>query len=368
MPNTAFRLSVLAALHWVMVLTTPASATAISPNQIVERDFRVYEVGSSTPFTGTVVSTRYDGSVYYEENYVDGTLHGLRTEWDREGNKISETTYEKGSKTGPETFWYSNGQVMAVTPFLNGGFHGQLTRWCRNGQKRYEWSYSNNVKDGPYLKWYANGQKHLEYVYSDDQLHGMQTQWYASGQKEFEGVFAHGIKHGAHTGWHENGQKRFDGIYSDGRRGDRFTRWYEDGQLHTDYEVDATGEESTTTIWFASGQKQCETIFSKAIGEPLARTAWDESGNLLTIEGDDYLDYCKSSLSTFTNALTHRPGETNVYVRTQRSADGTRTTTRYAKVGDETTEREVELTASEIERRASRIKDQQECGLRTPFL
>lgn len=81
-----------------------AETPAISPNQIVEKSFLIYQVGSNVPYSGLVISTRYDGSKAYEESYVDGRVHGARTEWDKLGNKVSETTYENGAKTGPESF------------------------------------------------------------------------------------------------------------------------------------------------------------------------------------------------------------------------------------------------------------------------
>jgi len=293
-------------IHFASAQCALADSTVIPPNQIIERNFLVYEVGSNTPFSGSVVSTRYDGSTDYEEQYVDGKLHGRRTAWDRLGNKISETTFANGAKTGPETFWYDNGQVMAVTYFVKGGRHGQFLRWCRNGQKRYERSYANNMMDGLQVDWYANG------------------------------------------------QKRSEGIYVDDRRGDRFTRWYENGRLWSDYKVDAVRQVSTTTFWFANGQKQCETVFSKSEGKPLTRTAWDESGNRLEIDGQDYLAYCKSSFGP----AALRPGERVVSVRYRSD-----TTKRYSTVGGDTTATEAELSDSDRERIELKAKDLDECGL-----
>jgi antitoxin component YwqK of YwqJK toxin-antitoxin module len=299
---------VIVAIQIASAQVALADSTVISPNQIVERDFLVYQVGSSVPFAGSVISTRYDGSKDYEEHYVDGRLHGARTEWDRLDNRISETTFVNGAKTGPETFWYASGQLMAITHFENGGRHGQASRWCENGQKRFEWSYANNMKNGVQIAWYLNG------------------------------------------------QKRSAGVFADDRPSGRLTRWYENGQLWSDTGKDPDRKIVTSTIWYENGQKQCESVYAK--GESPTKTAWDESGNRLDLDQQAFLAHCNSSLGP----VMPRPGERIVSVRS--GPDGT---TRYGTVGNETTMTEIELSASDREKSASRFKEAAECGLPGEF-
>jgi antitoxin component YwqK of YwqJK toxin-antitoxin module len=291
-------------LQIVSVQLAIAENPIISPNEIVEKNFLIYQVGSNEPFTGRVMSTRYDGSKAYEEPYVDGRLHGARTEWDRLGNRISETTYSDGAKTGPESHWYLSGQVMAVTHYEKGARHGLSTRWCENGQKRFEWSYVNNIRNGRQSTWYVNGQKNSE------------------------------------------------SIYKEGRPRGRLTKWYEDGQMKTSVDVDPDRQVLTSTNWYENGQKQCEEIRAK--GEPPTKTAWDESGNRLDIDEQAYRAHCRSSL----DSTTLRPGESIVSVRS--GPDGA---TRYGTVGSETTMTDIELSASDREKMTSRLGELRECGL-----
>ena len=304
MINSTFRLRVIVAIQIASVQFAFADSTAISPNQIVERDFLVYQVGSSVPFAGSVISTRYDGSKDYEELYVDGRLHGARTGWDRQGNKISETTYVNGAKTGPETFWYASGQMMAMTHFVNAGRHGLASRWCANGQKRFEWSYANNMKDG------------------------VQTSWWV------------------------NGQKRTAGVYTDDRPSGRLTRWFENGQLWSDVRKDTDRQIITSTVWYENGQKQCETVILK--GESPTRTAWDDSGKRLEIDEQAFLTHCNSSMGP----AMLKPGERIVSVRS--NSEGT---TRYGTVGNETTMTTIEMSATDREKMKSRGREAAECGL-----
>ncbi len=281
-----------------------AEPPAISPNQIVEKSFLVYQIGSNVPYSGLVVSIRYDGSKAYEERYVDGRSHGARTEWDQLGNKVSEITYENGAKTGPETYWYSSGQVMAITHFANGGRHGPATRWCKTGQKRIEWLYANNMKNGVQKIWYVNGQ----------------------------------------ISW--------QGIWADDRPSGRMTRWYENGQMKSDVNADADRKIVTSTKWYEDGQKQCEAIIAK--GEPPTRTAWGKKGNVLEFDEQEFIAHCNSEegLSML------RTGEVIASV----SGELYRMT-RYPTIGNETTEEEIEVSAAQREKMISDAKSAAECGL-----
>lgn len=284
-----------------------AEPPAISPNQIVEKSFLVYQIGSNVPYSGLVVSIRYDGSKAYEERYVDGRSHGARTEWDQLGNKVSEITYENGAKTGPETYWYSSGQVMAITYFANGGRHGPATRWCKTGQKRIEWLYANNMKNGVQKMWYVNGQIATQDIWADDRPSG------------------------------------------------RMTRWYENGQMKSDVNADADRKIVTSTKWYEDGQKQCEAIIAK--GEPPTRTAWGKKGNVLELDYEELLTHCNSGADAWPGT-EFRPGETIVSVRG--SLDRL---TRYSTIGNETTEEEIEVSAAQREKMISDAKSVRECGL-----
>ncbi len=281
-----------------------AEAAAISPNQLVQKSFLVYQEGSSEPYSGRVISTRYDGSKEYEEHYVDGKLHGPRTDCDRLGNQVSQTTYVNGAKTGPETFWYANGQVMAITNFESGARQGTASRWCRNGQKRFEWSYANNLKNGTQRAWYPNGQKQNQMVFKDDRASG------------------------------------------------RITRWYANGQLRSDTRRDPDRKVIISTSWYENGQKQCEAIRAK--GEPPTRTAWDKDGIVLALNEEQYFAHCNSWLGS---ALP-KPGERIVSVwGTPNKA------TRYGTVGNKTTATEIEVSAAEREKMIESGKAAAECGL-----
>jgi antitoxin component YwqK of YwqJK toxin-antitoxin module len=299
------RFTLFFALQIVSVQLATAEPAVISPNEIVEKNDLVYQVGSNEPFTGRVISTRYDGSKAYEEPYVNGKLYGARTEWDRLGNRISETNYIDGAMTGPETHWYLSGQVMAITHYVKGARHGLSTRWCENGQKRFEWSYANNMKNGMQSTWYLSGQKYSEY------------------------------------------------FYADGRRSIRLTKWHKNGQMKIHVDADQNRQVITATYWHENGQKQCEGVRARV--EPPRKTAWDKYGNVLELEEKDFIAHCNSSLGPD----LRRPGQ----------VDGADTRgdlnamSYYSTIGNATTASELELSASQRADMVFRANEAVECGL-----
>jgi antitoxin component YwqK of YwqJK toxin-antitoxin module len=292
-------------LQLALVHLAGADTLVISPGETVAKDFLIYQIGSNEPFTGGVVSTRYDGSKAYEEPYVSGKLHGTRTEWNRLGKQLSERNYVDGAMTGPETYWYANGQIMAVTNFKQGARHGLVTRWCENGRKRSEWSYVENMKDGVQSAWYADGQKRSEATYKNDKPRGPQISW------------------------HSNGQKRFD------------------------LSMDPSRQVITATNWYENGQKRCEA--SNTRGESsTTRTAWDENGNQLELDEQKNRTHCQSQFES----TAPKPNESIVSVRS--GPDGS---TRYGTADGQTTATEIEVSESDREKMMSISRDARECGL-----
>lgn len=292
----------------LLSLVTQSAAAenrVISSTETVSRDYLVFEMGSEQPFTGQVISTRYDGSRAYSETYENGKLHGTRTEWDRSGNRTVEKNFVNGAITGTETYWYTNGQVMAVTNYLNGAKDGLATRWCENGQKRFEGLYFDNMKHGEQHAWYVDGQKRAEGTFRNDRARGPRTSWYANGQIEFE------IKR------------------------------------------DADSELIVATNWYESGQKRCEA--SGEIGEKTpTKIAWNEHGEILDLDDREYRLHCFARFES----SKPLPNEDMVSVRT-----GPEGSTRYGTASGKTTATEIEVDESDLSKIKAIANEALECGL-----
>ena len=61
-----------------------------------------------------------NGHLYYEDNYVNGKLHGLCRTWYENGPLFYEHNYVNGIKHGLCRGWNSNGQLSYEHNYING--------------------------------------------------------------------------------------------------------------------------------------------------------------------------------------------------------------------------------------------------------
>ena len=112
---------------------------------------------SQEPYTGWVKRMYKNGKVIYLLQIKDGEKHGLRPEWDVDGQKKRQTNYVDGKQHGLETWWYDNGQKQEETHYMGGKKHGLETWWQGNGQKKYVRNYVDGKKHGLETWWDMHG-------------------------------------------------------------------------------------------------------------------------------------------------------------------------------------------------------------------
>ena len=78
---------------------------------------------------------RKNGMLYQEINLKDGKKNGVRTEWDREGNKKSENMFVDGKLNGLSIQFHDNGQKNCEEVLKDGKeVEGTLKYWNRRGE------------------------------------------------------------------------------------------------------------------------------------------------------------------------------------------------------------------------------------------
>ena len=75
------------------------------------------------------------GKKSYEENFKDGKLDGLYTDWYENGQKSSEKTYKNGKRDGVYTFWYENGQKNYEGTYKDGILVKVIGGWNEDGTR-----------------------------------------------------------------------------------------------------------------------------------------------------------------------------------------------------------------------------------------
>lgn len=106
----------------------------------------------------------YDGDHLIDEIHYDGgEMHGLRTRWYGNGQKMSQGSYENGSEIGLWKKWYENGQPKSEGHYI---LHpedvdisvkdGTWTEWDEYGN-RSQGSYALDERIGTWNTWDVNG-------------------------------------------------------------------------------------------------------------------------------------------------------------------------------------------------------------------
>lgn len=134
-------------VQWVVMLAASAlliaCTTEIDISKTMQRNGRLYEIGSDEPFTGIVTGKAQNSgyrrhSYTYKKAYQNGQLHGKSYFYFPNGKIESVEPYEKGILDGVVLRYYDNGQVRARIHFVDGyrgGAKGEMF-WDRDGKRR----------------------------------------------------------------------------------------------------------------------------------------------------------------------------------------------------------------------------------------
>ena len=76
--------------------------------------------------------------------------------------------------------------------FKDGKMHGLSTEWYENGQKSLERNLIYGMKQGSWIRWYKDGTQALIATYKDGKRVGLSRAWYENGQKKGEATFRAG--------------------------------------------------------------------------------------------------------------------------------------------------------------------------------
>jgi antitoxin component YwqK of YwqJK toxin-antitoxin module len=82
-----------------------------------------------------------------EENYVNGKINGLVTQWRENGQKEKEANYKDGKLNGLSMYWWENGNKGSESNYENGKENGLQISWQENGQILYVVNYINGKLD-----------------------------------------------------------------------------------------------------------------------------------------------------------------------------------------------------------------------------
>lgn len=227
-----------------------------------------------------------NGNLECEGTYLNGFLHGIVINYQKDGSALSEAQYEKGKflfikppwssfnfrSLEEEAFWnkldeweindetkrintrgekidinasdaftgyvkertfskeVSKKSSLRILSHYKDGFLQRCKSWHQSGKVNYDFKYKSGQREGLSVAWHENGQKKSVQNFRDGQLDGVAFEWYKDGQKKSEINFKAGKSHGVSYAWHENAQIKLENYFKDGKKHGTFTMWSKNGQ------------------------------------------------------------------------------------------------------------------------------------------
>ena len=252
------------------------------------------------------------------DNFKDGKMHGLSTEWYENGRKKSEINYKDG-KVATVVVWKPNGEKCPITNVKGGNgveaeyfekqtepnrfcwaliymdgkkisWRPRQVSWHENGQMRFVASFLGEKRDGQWIEWFENGQMRFQGNFKDDNKDGPWTYWHENGRKQSEEIFRDGKLDGLAKEWDDQGRKETESNWKEGKMDGLLARWYENGQKEGEANF-KEGKLWSVVVWKPGGEKCSVTNVENGSG---VWVLYDENG----IEENRryYLDGKKASL------------------------------------------------------------------------
>ncbi|WGH76005.1 toxin-antitoxin system YwqK family antitoxin [Tenacibaculum tangerinum] len=98
-----------------------------------------------------------DGTLFSEEEYVDGKLHGVLKNYYRNGKLTEESTYKDGKKNGLSKIFTETGIMIEEVHYVNGQLQGEGKYYDLKGDLKEKGMYKNGKRDGKW-EFYMDGE------------------------------------------------------------------------------------------------------------------------------------------------------------------------------------------------------------------
>ncbi len=168
------------------------------------------------PFTGTSVSMYDDRTRAEEVTWKDGRMHGLKTEFYKNGVVHAKLFFEEGKRNGPFTYYYPNGSEKMKGNYKYDLLHGELTGFYGNGQMSYLHNYEDGVRTGWLYTWHDNGTPEQVVYTVSGKVHGTMQTWYRDSTRRSLIEYNMGVRNGKAYKWHNTGCMAEEAYYKNG--------------------------------------------------------------------------------------------------------------------------------------------------------
>ncbi len=169
------------------------------------------------PYTGISFET-FDGRIKMQEmEWVNGLLHGTKTEWFKGGSIIrAKMRFSEGKRNGVFENYYSNGKPKLIGKYVNDVLDSLLTAFYLSGVLQYTFTYANGEKTGEAKTYYQNGNLEQSVYLINGYPNGNMKTYYEAGNIRLETTYINGIKDGKYLRYHLTGLVAEESYYKNG--------------------------------------------------------------------------------------------------------------------------------------------------------
>lgn len=162
------------------------SQKEIDISQISMRNGLMYEVNSTSPFTGLAIKKNSNEQYLLKSSYSDGKKDGETIEYFQNGQIKLQENYSKGLMDGIKESYYENGQLTERAKYSNGILNGTYEDYYENGKPKSKIEYKDGKKNGMYEDFYKNGNPKETTVYINERIIGKYVRYFEEGNKDVE--------------------------------------------------------------------------------------------------------------------------------------------------------------------------------------
>jgi antitoxin component YwqK of YwqJK toxin-antitoxin module len=225
---------------FMIVFTTMIFCKVVDFSQLEIKDDLYYEIGQSTPFTGTSFQSKMND--VDEIEYIDGERNGIRKIYNL-GRLKQLSTYEN---TKYNMVMDTLEGTVYITHRLNEGLPmEQIVNAAYVKIKFSYYTYNDEeylIKDGIFNTT-AHGQEVNYNIFVDDEKEGKERQYYYSNNSlESENFYRGNELYGESKTYYSNSELKSHGYYENGRKVGVWKFYSEDGTLEKEVKYENGNE------------------------------------------------------------------------------------------------------------------------------
>ena len=150
--------------------------------------------------TGEAIGYHKNGRLRFRYPLYKGSMHGMGTVWDEEGNLLREEEFRYGVRHGKNRMWYPGGVLKSECRYVRGRRSGERREWYETGLLRFRYEYlhdtirSLELLHGGCIKYYPNGKIESQVTYDFGVMHGVYRSWDTAGKLTDKYIYVRGVR------------------------------------------------------------------------------------------------------------------------------------------------------------------------------